>query len=35
MESMNIHPTNGGEAPLYSPLTPSFLTVCSRQSNGP
>jgi hypothetical protein len=34
-ESMNIHPTSGGVAPLYSPVTPSFLTVCSRQSNGP
>lgn len=32
---MNIHPINGGVAPLYSPLTPSFLMVCKRQSKGP
>lgn len=34
-ESMTIHPTSGGEAPLYNPFTPSFRTVCSVQSNGP
>lgn len=34
-ESMTIQPTSGGVAPLYSPLTPSFRTVCSTQSKGP
>ena len=32
---MNIHPTSGGVAPLYSPANPSFLKVCMRQSTGP
>jgi hypothetical protein len=35
IESMNIHPTSGGVAPLYSPAKPSFLNVCIRQSTGP
>jgi len=35
MESINIHPTNGGVAPLYSPRTPSFCIVFLRQSIGP
>lgn len=34
-ESITIHPINGGVAPLYNPLTPSFLTVCNTQSRGP
>lgn len=34
-ESMNIHPMSGGVAPLYSPVTPSCLTVCIKQSTGP
>jgi hypothetical protein len=32
---MNIHPTSGGVAPLYSPCGPSLLSVCIRQSSGP
>ena len=35
IESMNIHPTSGGVAPLYIPFTPSFFSVCVRQSMGP
>jgi hypothetical protein len=35
IESMNIHPTSGGVAPLYSPLNPSFRRVWRRQSTGP
>jgi hypothetical protein len=35
IESMNIHPTNGGVAPLYKPAKPSFRSVCMRQSTGP
>ena len=34
-ESMNIHPTSGGEAPLYIPATPSFRIVFNKQSRGP
>lgn len=34
-ESIIIHPTSGGEAPLYNARTPSFRTVCNVQSNGP
>lgn len=34
-ESITIHPTSGGVAPLYNPLMPSFRTVCSTQSRGP
>lgn len=32
---MNIHPTSGGVAPLYSPLIPSLWMVLRRQSSGP
>lgn len=32
---MTIQPISGGVAPLYSAVTPSFRTVCSKQSNGP
>jgi len=32
---MNIHPTRGGEAPLYSPRTPSLRRVRVRHSRGP
>ena len=32
---MNIHPMSGGVAPLYRARTPSFRTVCARQSSGP
>lgn len=32
---MTIHPTSGGVAPLYNPATPSFRSVCMRQSTGP
>lgn len=35
MESMNIHPTSGGVAPLYKPANPSFLTVWTRHCRGP
>ena len=35
IESMNIQPTSGGLAPLYSPLNPSLPTVVKRQSSGP
>lgn len=34
-ESIAIQPTSGGDAPLYSPRTPSLRTVCSTQSSGP
>lgn len=34
-ESITIHPTSGGVAPLYNPDTPSLRTVCSTQSSGP
>lgn len=32
---MNIHPTSGGDAPLYTPEKPSFLNVFTTQSSGP
>lgn len=35
MESMNIHPTSGGVAPLYRPAKPSFRMVCARHCIGP
>lgn len=34
-ESITIHPTSGGVAPLYNPRTPSLRTVWRVQSNGP
>lgn len=34
-ESITIHPTSGGVAPLYNPVGPSLRIVCSTQSNGP
>jgi hypothetical protein len=35
MLSINIHPTRGGVAPLYSPKKPSFRTVIRRHWRGP
>lgn len=34
-ESINIHPINGGLAPLYKPGIPSRRSVSNRQSIGP
>ena len=34
-ESINIQPTRGGVAPLYSPLMPSLRSVCITQWSGP